>query len=208
MVEENKDECERNPIKLFLEEALKRQMNEMMDSFTQIFGKCQQAIHLHATIILEAPPHSMYKLYFMSLYLKVKLVQILYINGKFYWKVILQPIYSVIGKILLLHYLMSPPTCQGLVGKYYERMDEEPYLFSTTPSWNSFYDDSKEHYYLFWKYEYRYIHWTTLQNQMDQDVHEWMNTFHTLHTNMGIKDSERHMNSNIVVILINIFRKK
>jgi len=28
---------------------------------------------------------------------------------------------------------------------------------------------------------------------MDQDVHEWMNTFHTLHTNMGIKDFERHM---------------
>jgi len=42
-------------------------------------------------------------------------------------------------------------------------------------------------------YEDKYIQWTTLQQQRDQDVKELTNLFHTLHTKMGIKDSERHL---------------
>jgi len=36
MVNENKDEGARDPIKILLEEALKRQRNAMMDNFAQI----------------------------------------------------------------------------------------------------------------------------------------------------------------------------
>lgn len=32
-----------------------------------------------------------------------------------------------------------------------------------------------------------------LQQQRDQDVHELPNIFHTLHTKLAIKDSEKHM---------------
>jgi hypothetical protein len=42
-------------------------------------------------------------------------------------------------------------------------------------------------------YEDKYIHWTMLQQQRDQDVHELTNLFHTLCTKLGIKDSEKHL---------------
>jgi hypothetical protein len=65
----------------------------------------------------------------------------------------------------------------------------EPSLFSAAPTWNYFRDAIKEQYYLMWSYEDKYIQWTTLWQQRDQDVHEMMNLFHTLHTKLGIKDS-------------------
>ena len=42
-------------------------------------------------------------------------------------------------------------------------------------------------------YEDKYIQWTTLRKQRDQDVHEMMNMFHTLRTKLGIKYSEKHL---------------
>ena len=42
-------------------------------------------------------------------------------------------------------------------------------------------------------YEDKYIQWTTLRQQRDQDVHELTNLFHTLHTKLGIKYSKRHL---------------
>jgi hypothetical protein len=42
-------------------------------------------------------------------------------------------------------------------------------------------------------YEDKYIQWTTLRQQRDQDVHELTNLFHTLRTKLGIKDSEKHL---------------
>jgi hypothetical protein len=38
-----------------------------------------------------------------------------------------------------------------------------------------------------------YTKWTTLQQERDQAVPEFTNIFHTLHTKLGIKDSERHL---------------
>ena len=42
-------------------------------------------------------------------------------------------------------------------------------------------------------YEDKYIQWTTLRQQRDQDVHELTNLFHTLRTKLGIKYSEIHL---------------
>jgi hypothetical protein len=42
-------------------------------------------------------------------------------------------------------------------------------------------------------YEDKYIQWTTLRQESDQDVHEMTNLFHTLHTKLGIKDSEKKL---------------
>ena len=48
--------------------------------------------------------------------------------------------------------------------------------------------------YYFWK---AHLDWNflycTLRQQRDQDVHELANLFHTLHTKLGIKDSEKHL---------------
>jgi hypothetical protein len=37
------------------------------------------------------------------------------------------------------------------------------------------------------------MRWTTLWQERGQAVPEFTNTFHTLHTKLGIKDSERHL---------------
>ena len=69
----------------------------------------------------------------------------------------------------------------------------EPSLFSATPTWNYFRDAIKEQYYPMGSYEEKYIQWTTLRQQRDQDVHEMANLFHTLRTKLDIKDSEKHL---------------
>jgi hypothetical protein len=77
---------------------------------------------------------------------------------------------------------------------YCEKKDEEePSLFSTIPTWNYFQDAIKEQYYPMGSYEDKYIQWTTLRQQRDQDVHELTNLFHTLRTKLCIKDSEKHL---------------
>ena len=71
--------------------------------------------------------------------------------------------------------------------------EREPSLLSAVPTWNLFWDDIKEQYYPVGSYEDKYIQWTTLRQQRDQDVHKLANLFHTLRTKLGIKDSKRHL---------------
>jgi hypothetical protein len=53
---------------------------------------------------------------------------------------------------------------------YCEKNDEEdPSLFSVIPTCNSFQDTIKEQYYPMGIYEDKYIQWTTLRQQRDQD---------------------------------------
>ena len=42
-------------------------------------------------------------------------------------------------------------------------------------------------------YEDKYIQWTMLLQQRDQDVHELTNLFHILRTKLGIKYSEKNL---------------
>jgi hypothetical protein len=48
-------------------------------------------------------------------------------------------------------------------------------------------------YYPVGNYEDQYMRWTTLQQERGQAVPDFTNTFHTLHTKLGIKDFERHL---------------
>jgi hypothetical protein len=50
-----------------------------------------------------------------------------------------------------------------------------------------------EQYYPMGSYEDKYIQWTTMWQQRDQDVHDLMNLFHTLRTKLGIKYLEKHL---------------
>jgi hypothetical protein len=54
-------------------------------------------------------------------------------------------------------------------------------------------DVVKEQYYPVGNYEDQYMRWTTLRQERGQEVPEFTNTFHTLRTKLGIKDSERHL---------------
>jgi hypothetical protein len=56
-----------------------------------------------------------------------------------------------------------------------------------------FVDAVKEQYYPVGKYENQYMRWTTLRQERGQVVPKFINTFHTLCTKLGIKDSERHL---------------
>ena len=66
-------------------------------------------------------------------------------------------------------------------------------MFGAKPTWESFMDVVKEKYYLVGNYDDQYMRWTTLHQESGQTVSEFTNTFHTLCTKMGIKDSERHL---------------
>jgi hypothetical protein len=67
---------------------------------------------------------------------------------------------------------------------------EESGMFGVEPTWDFFMDAIKEQYYPVGNYDDQYMRWTTLHQERGQTVSEFTNTFHTLHTKMGIKDSE------------------
>ena len=77
--------------------------------------------------------------------------------------------------------LKATPHVKDWWETYYENKDQtEPSLFLAVPTWNYFQDVVKEQYYPVGSYEDKYIQWTTLRQQRDQDVHELTNLFHTL----------------------------
>jgi hypothetical protein len=76
---------------------------------------------------------------------------------------------------------------------YDQRSIEESAIFVVSPIWGSFRDSIKEQYYPIGSYEDQYTRWTTLRPKRDQTVPDITIIFHTLHTKLGIKDSERHL---------------
>jgi hypothetical protein len=74
-----------------------------------------------------------------------------------------------------------------------EKETKEPSLFTVAATWEYFRDTIKEQYYLVKSYDDLYTKWTILWKERDQVVLEFTNIFHTLHTKMGMKDSERHL---------------
>jgi hypothetical protein len=54
-------------------------------------------------------------------------------------------------------------------------------------------DVVKERYYPMGNYDDQYMRWTTLHQKRDQTMSEFTNTFHTLHTKLGIKYFEKHL---------------
>jgi hypothetical protein len=77
---------------------------------------------------------------------------------------------------------------------YWERYTmNESTLFGREPTWEAFVDALKEEFYPVENYDDQYMRWTTLRQKRDQTVPEYTNIFHTLHSKLGIKDSERHL---------------
>jgi hypothetical protein len=86
------------------------------------------------------------------------------------------------GQIGIVNKVPQRSLCQTLVG-----------IYGADPTWDFFVDAVKEQYYPVGNYEDQYMRWTTLQQERVQAVPEFTNTFHTLCTKLGIKDSERHL---------------
>jgi hypothetical protein len=70
---------------------------------------------------------------------------------------------------------------------------EDSAIFVVFLTWDSFMDAIKEQYYLVGSYKDQYTRWTTLRHERYQTVLDFTNIFHTLHTKLGIKGSERHL---------------
>jgi hypothetical protein len=77
---------------------------------------------------------------------------------------------------------------------YWDKISIEEYgIYGIDPTWHFFLDVVKEQYYSVDNYEDHCIRWTTPWQEKSQIVIKFTNAFHTLCTNMGIKDSECHM---------------
>ena len=74
-----------------------------------------------------------------------------------------------------------------------QKETEELSLFTVTTTRDSFRDSFKEQYYTVESYDDLYTKWTTLRQESDQALPDFINIFHSLRTKMGIKDSERHL---------------
>jgi hypothetical protein len=66
-------------------------------------------------------------------------------------------------------------------------------IFGAEPTWGFFMDAVKEQYYPVGNYDAQNMRWTTVHQKRDQTVSEFTNTFHTLRTKLGIRDSQRHL---------------
>jgi hypothetical protein len=76
---------------------------------------------------------------------------------------------------------------------YWEPISREDFgIYGIEPTWDLFVDAFKEQYYPVGNYDDQYMRWNTLRQERCQTMSEFTNTFHTLHTKLGIKDSERH----------------
>ena len=93
-----------------------------------------------------------------------------------------------------LNFLEGYFSIQNWWGTYWEQNSlDESGMFETNPTWASFIDVVKEKYYPVGNYDDQYTKWTILHQERDHTVLEYTNKFHILHTNLGIKDSERHL---------------
>jgi hypothetical protein len=90
--------------------------------------------------------------------------------------------------------LKSLPHFRAWLEGYWERytMDEST-LFQRETNWEAFVNALKEELYHVRNYDDQYMRWTTLRQKRDHMVPKYNNIFHTLRSNMGIKDSEWHL---------------
>jgi hypothetical protein len=91
-------------------------------------------------------------------------------------------------------FLKSLPHVKNWRETYSEKSSIEDYrIYGVEPTLDFFLDAVKEQYYPIGNYEEQYVIWTTLRQERGLAVLEFTNIFHTLHTKISIKDSERNL---------------
>jgi hypothetical protein len=195
MEAENKNGGVEDSINQLLEQALARQRDEMMENFAHILqcllietGASSSRIHFGGTSPFKVQVN----------------FDIPIFEGKIdadaleKWLNLLDGYFSVQfffdrEKITfaILKYL---PHVKHWWETYWEQSStKESGIYGVEPTWDFFVDALKEQYYPIDNYEDQYMRWTTLWQEKSQKVFEFTNTFHTLHTKLGIKDSKRHL---------------
>ena len=158
MADEKKDEGAGDPIKILLEEALERQRNVMMDSFSQILQRLPKS---------DASAPSSYSGNATSFKVQVNF-EIPIFEGQIdadavdKWLNLLDGYFSVhefsSREKIVFALLKAAPHVKDWWETYCEQKDESTgSLFSAAPTWNSFRDAIKEQYYLVKSYEDKYI---------------------------------------------------
>jgi hypothetical protein len=186
-----KDDGTGDPFKMLLEESLVRQRNEMMDNFAQMLR--QLSTSDASTSSRGTTPFKVQINFDIPIFesqIDVDVVD--------KWLNLLEGFFSVHKFSNRENITFSLLKVVPHVKYWWETFCEKKKiqgstLFAVTPTWGSFRDVIKEQYYLVGSYDDLYTRWTTLRQERDQTVPEFMNVFHTLHTKLGIKNYERHL---------------
>lgn len=194
MADENKDEGARDPIKILLKEALERQRNAMMDNFAQILqwlprgdtstssSDSGNATPIKVRVNFGIPTfESQIDADVVDKWLNL-------LEGYFF-------VHDFSRREKSMFALLKTTThVKDWWETCCEQKDESTAsLFLVAPTLNSFWYAIKEQYYPIRSDEDKYIKWTTLWQGRDQDMPEFTNIFHILHTKLGIKDTEQHL---------------
>jgi hypothetical protein len=192
MAEENKNNRADDSINLLLEQALMRQRDEMMENFS----------HIHQRLLIETCASSSNNHFGGTSPFKVQVnFYIPIFEGQIYANSLDKWLNLLEGYFFVHHFsdrekitfalLKALPHVKHWWETYWEKIStEESGIYGTEPTWDFFLDTVKEQYYRVGNYEDQYMRWTTLRQERGRAVSEFTNTFHTLHTKLGIKDSE------------------
>jgi hypothetical protein len=192
MEEEKKNDGADDPINLLLEQALTRQRDKMMENFAHILqgllittGTSSSRSHFGGTSPFKVQ---------VNFYIPVFEGQI-DAEALEKWLTLLEGYFSVHNffdkEKITFTLLKALPHVKHWWETYWEQSStEESGIYGPDPTWDFFVDAVKEQYYLVGNYEDQYMRWTTLWKERGQAVPEFTNTFHTLCTKLGIKDSE------------------
>jgi hypothetical protein len=183
MGDETKYDGAGDSFKMLLEEALVRQRNEMMDNFAQILRwlptRDASSSSSHAT------PFKVQINFDIPLFKGL-------IDGD-----VVDKWLNLLKGYFLVHYfsdrenltfalLKVIPHVKDWWDTYSEQRATEEYtIFVVAPTWDSFRDAIKEHYYPIGSYEDQYTRWTTLRQERDQTIPDFRNILHTLCTKLG-----------------------
>jgi hypothetical protein len=192
MAEENKNDGADDPISLLLEQALMRQRDEMMENFS----------HILQHLPIASSESSSSNDFGGTSPFKVQVnFDIPVFEGQIdadaldKWLNLLEGYFSVHNFLdkekITFTLLKALSHVKHWWETYWEQIStEESGIYGAEPTWDFFVDAVKEQYYPVGNYEEQYMRWTTLRQERGQEVPEFTNTFHTLRTKLGIKDSE------------------
>jgi hypothetical protein len=195
MVEEKKNDGADDPINLLLEQALTRQRDEMMENFSHILqclpiasGASSSRDHFGGTLPFKVQVN--FDIPVFEGQIDAEALE--------KWLTLLEGYFSVHNfsnkEKITFALLKALPHVKHWWETYWEQSStEESGIYGADPTWDFFVDAVKEQYYPVGNYEDQYMRWTTLWQERGQVVLEFTNTFHTLRTKLGIKDSERHL---------------
>jgi hypothetical protein len=195
MAEEKKNDRADDSINLLLEQALTRQRDEMMENFSHILqrlsittGASSSSGHFGGTSPFKVQVN--FDIPIFEGQIDADALE--------KWLNLLEGYFSVHNfsdrEKITFALLKALPHVKHWWETYWEQSStEESGIYGVEPTWDFFVDAVKEQYYPVGNYEDQYMRWTTLRQERGQAVLEFTNTFHTLHTKLGIKDSERHL---------------